>query len=296
MKLVTYKTDSSPHLGALLGDQIINLAQAYQALNSDADEAFPDDLLSLLTAGEAGLAKAQTVVEAATRSEEWQVALADVTLLPPILRPGKIICLGRNYAEHAREGGAEPLEYPIIFFKPASALLGDGDTIVIPPVTEKADYEAELAVVIGRPCKQVSAQAALDYVAGYTVANDVSARDLQRRTPQWAVGKMLDTFCPLGPALVTHDEVPNPNDLDIRTTLNGEVMQNSNTCMMIFDVPYIINYLSQIATLEPGDIILTGTPEGVGFARNPPVYLQSGDVISVEVENVGVLTNTVQTM
>jgi len=161
MKLVTYHTEGSPQLGALRGDRIINLAQAHRALHNDAEEAFPDDLLSLLVEGEAGLAKARAVIEAvADRSGAWQVALANVTLLPPILRPGKIICLGRNYAEHAREGGAEPLEYPIIFFKPASSLLGDGGAIVIPPITEKVDYEAELAVVMGRPCKQVSAQAA----------------------------------------------------------------------------------------------------------------------------------------
>jgi acylpyruvate hydrolase len=294
MKLITYQTNQIS-LGSLQGDQIVDLAQAYRAAVNDPRASFPDDMITLLQDGETGLARARTALAyAAGQDGPWLLSPDEVSLLPPVLRPGKIICLGRNYAAHAKEGGADPLEYPILFFKPASALVGAGGTVVVPPVTEKADYEGELAVIIGRTCKQVTAGEALAYVAGYTVANDVSARDLQRRTPQWAAGKMLDTFCPLGPALVTRDEIPDPGDLAIRTTLNGQLMQDSHTGLMIFDVPFIISYISQIATLEPGDIILTGTPDGVGYPRNPPVFLQDGDTISVEVEGVGTLTNTVR--
>jgi acylpyruvate hydrolase len=294
MKLMTYQANQQTKLGALHGNQVIDLAQAFQVATNNLTTLFPADMLSLLREGDPGLQKAQAAFDyAAAHSGPWLAALNEAKLLPPVPRPGKIICLGRNYAAHAEEGGAKPLEYPILFYKPASALLGAGGTIIIPPVTTKADYEAELAVVIGRPCKQVAPEQALDYVAGYTAANDVSARDLQNRTHQWDAGKMPDTFAPMGPVLITRDEIPDPGNLSIRTILNGEVMQDSNTSFMIFDVPFIISYISQIATLEPGDIILTGTPEGVGFARTPPVYLKEGDTVSVEIEGVGTLTNTV---
>jgi 2-keto-4-pentenoate hydratase/2-oxohepta-3-ene-1,7-dioic acid hydratase in catechol pathway len=181
----------------------------------------------------------------------------------------------------------------MLFHKTAGSLLGAGDAIVIPPITSQVDYEGELAVVMGKTCKAVGREKVLDYVAGYTVANDVSARDLQYRTKQFTSGKMLDTFCPLGPALVTRDEVPDPNNLAIRTTLNGQVMQQANTGEMIFDVPFIVSYISQITTLRPGDVILTGTPEGVGFARTPPVYLKPGDQVTVAIEGLGELTNPV---
>jgi len=295
MKLITYRANQQIRLGALHGNQAIDLAQAFQVATNNLTTPFPTDMIALLNEGEAGLEKAQAAIDyALSNSGTWLMALSEVELLPPVLRPGKIICLGRNYAAHAAEGGAKPLEYPILFYKPATALLGAGGTIVIPPVTEKADYEAELAVVMGRPCKQVDPEQALDYVAGYTAANDVSARDLQKRTHQWDAGKMPDTFCPLGPALVTRNEIPDPGKLSIRTTLNGQVMQDSNTHFMIFDIPYIISYISQIATLEPGDIILTGTPEGVGFAQTPPRFLKEGDTVSVEIEGIGTLTNTVE--
>jgi acylpyruvate hydrolase len=252
-------------------------------------------MISLLSQGEAGLARIATLIEfGQSRPTEFRLPLSQVTLLPPVVRPGKVVALGRNYAAHAREGGAEPPDYPMLFHKTAGSLLGAGGTIIIPPVTEQVDYEGELAIIIGRPCKQVAPEAALDYVAGYTIANDVSARDLQRRTSQFSAGKMLDTFGPLGPALVTRDEVPDPGKLTIRTSLNGQVMQDDTTANMIFDVPFIISYISQIATLEVGDVILTGTPEGVGFARKPPVYMQDGDVVSVEIEGLGVLTNGVR--
>ncbi|MEM7112764.1 MAG: fumarylacetoacetate hydrolase family protein [Chloroflexota bacterium] len=299
MKFVTYESNDQARLGALVGEEIIDLRRAFAALaHQDPTAVFPEDMIGLLADGEAGLAKAKTAVEYAlsdeAKEDNLRVAAADATLMPPITRPGKIICLGRNYAAHAAEGGAEPPPYPMLFYKPATSLLGDGGTIVVPAITERPDYEGELAVIIGKTCKNVSEEEALDYVGGYAVAMDITARDLQRRTSQFTAGKMLDTFGPLGPALVTADEVPDPSNLTLKTVLNGNVMQDDTTANMIFTVPFTIHYISQIATLEVGDIILTGTPEGVGYPRKPPVFLQNGDIISVEIEKIGKLTNHVQ--
>jgi 2-keto-4-pentenoate hydratase/2-oxohepta-3-ene-1,7-dioic acid hydratase in catechol pathway len=217
-------------------------------------------------------------------------------LLSP-LAPATIICIGLNYAKHAAEGGKPPPERPIWFLKLPGAVVPSGEAIRLPqkqPST-KVDYEAELAIVLGRECRNATRANALDFVAGYTCANDVSARDWQRDFGggQWNHAKSFDTFCPLGPVLVTKDEIPNPNALRIRSLLNGRVMQDSNTSDMIFDVPAIIEFLSADKTLPAGTLILTGTPEGVGFARQPPVWLQPGDTIAVEIERIGTLTNTV---
>jgi len=222
---------------------------------------------------------------------------ADVAeLLAPVL-PTNIICIGLNYRQHAVETGAKIPEYPIVFFKSTGALQHPGEPILIPHhlKSEEVDYECELAVVIGKTCKNVSRQHALDYVLGYTCANDVSARDWQikRGGSQWCRGKTFDTFCPLGPVLVTRDEIPNPNALHIRTYLNGHTMQDSSTGDMIFDVPTLIEFLSGSTTLIPGTVILTGTPQGVGMARKPPVWLKSGDSVSIEIEKIGTLTNPV---
>jgi len=295
MKLITYQTKGQPQLGVIRNEQVIELASAHRALVNEAEALFPADMIELLKQGPAGLNQVTAIVDfAGANPADFVLPLDRVKLLPPIPRPGKIIALGRNYAAHAAEGGSAPPDYPMLFYKPATALLGAGGTIVIPPTSEQVDYEGELAVVIGRTCKQVSPEVALDYVAGYTIANDVSARDIQRRTSQFAAGKMADTFAPLGPALVTRAEIADPGDLQIRTTLNGQLMQNGNTKMMIFDIPFTISYISQISTLEVGDIIMTGTPDGVGFARTPPVFMKDGDVISVEIEGLGTLTNEVK--
>ena len=216
-----------------------------------------------------------------------------VSLLAPVLRPGKVICLGLNYRLHAEESGMEIPKYPILFHKVATSLIGHEQEIVLPRVAEKVDYECELAIVIGKRGKYITENDALSYVAGYTCANDVSARDLQFRTNQWTTGKMLDAFCPIGPALVTSDEVSDPNNLAIKTILNGEVMQDANTNDMIFNVPFTISYISELVTLEPGDIILTGTPSGIGATRTPPVLLKPGDKVSIEIEKLGTLTNPV---
>lgn len=295
MRLVTYLAGEQAHIGAMAGDYVIDLQLAYSVIGCESETPCPSSLIDLLRGGERALDGVAAILKAAEVSpDRFGLPVDEVTMLPPVLRPGKVIALGKNYAAHAAEGGSELPEYPMLFHKTATSLLGAGGTIVIPPIAKRVDYEGELAVVIGRTCKQVPREEALDYVAGYTIANDVSARDLQRRTSQFTAGKMLDTFGPLGPTLVTRDEVPDPGDLSIRTRLNGQLMQDGHTSMMIFDVPYVVSCISQMATLEVGDVILTGTPEGVGFARTPPVYLQDGDVISVEIDGLGVLTNMVE--
>ncbi|MCA9908009.1 MAG: fumarylacetoacetate hydrolase family protein, partial [Anaerolineae bacterium] len=209
------------------------------------------------------------------------------------LLPGKIIAVGRNYAAHAKETGSAVPQAPLLFAKLPSAVIGSGEPITWrEAITQQVDWEAELAVVIGKQSKDVAEAAAFDHVFGYTVANDVSARDLQLRTDgQWTRGKGLDTFCPLGPAIVTRDEIPDPQNLTVRTTLNGDLMQDSNTRNMVFTVPVLVAYISRMFTLEPGDVILTGTPEGVGEGRTPQVFMKDGDVVTVSVSSIGTLTN-----
>lgn len=230
----------------------------------------------------------------------WRVTQEQLTidkLLAPLV-PTDILCIGLNYREHAKESGAELPKHPVLFIKAGNALNNPFDPIAIPRRSAEIDYECELAVIIGKTAKHVSRERALDYVFGYTAANDVSSRDWQRDRNlgggQWARGKSFDTFCPLGPCIVTKDEIPNPNDLRIRTLLNGQVMQDHTTADMIFDVPALIESLSSTMTLRPGSVILTGTPQGVGFARKPPVWLKAGDAVVVELEKVGRLENPVR--
>ena len=210
----------------------------------------------------------------------------------PIPRPGKIVCVGLNYRDHAEEQGAELPEAPLLVAKFTTSLIGPGDPIVIPPIVTKCDYEAELGVVLGATVRQVSRENALEAVAGYVVANDVSARDLQFGDGQWTRGKSPDTFCPVGP-LVPAADVRDPHSLPIRAILNGEVMQDSTTANLLFGVDEVISYASQTATLEAGDLILTGTPAGVGIFRDPPRLLRPGDEITIEIDGVGTLTNPV---
>ena len=222
---------------------------------------------------------------------------ADVRKLLAPVEPTGILCIGLNYRRHAAEGNAPIPKWPVVFMKTISAVQHPGDPILLPThlKSNEVDYECELAVVIAKRCKNVSREKALDYVLGYTCANDVSARDWQKEMggSQWCRGKTFDTFCPLGPCLVTPDEIANPNALTIKTILNGEVMQDWNTNDMIFDVPALIEFLSGSTTLLPGMVILTGTPHGVGMARKPPVWLKSGDQITIEIEKIGALHNPV---
>ena len=210
----------------------------------------------------------------------------------PIERPGKIVCVGLNYRDHAAEQGVELPREPLLFAKWPNALVGPGDPIVIPPEVEQCDYEAELGVVIGVRVKRVSKENALEAVRGYLCANDVSARDLQFGDRQWTRGKSVDTFCPVGP-LVPRDEIPNPHDLRIRAIVSGEVRQNSTTANLVFGVDEVIAHASRTMTLEPGDLILTGTPAGVGIFRDPPRLLHPGDEVTIEIERIGSLTNPV---
>ena len=219
------------------------------------------------------------------------VGLASVHISSPIPRPGKIICIGLNYRDHAEESGMAIPTSPIIFSKFGSCVIGSGEAIRIPAGSTQVDYEAELAVVIGRTAKNVSAADAMDHVFGYTNFNDVSARDFQFADGQWQRGKSCDTFAPMGPWIATADEIADPHNLNIRFRLNGEMLQDSNTCQLIFKTPELVEFLSKVITLEPGDVIATGTPPGVGFARKPPVFMKPGDIAEVEIEMIGTLTN-----
>lgn len=219
-------------------------------------------------------------------------AWGQTTPMAPVPRPGKIICVGLNYRDHAAETGKPLPSEPILFAKFTNSVVGDNATVVMPPASEEVDWEAELGVVIGRRASRVSVDDALDYVAGYTCMNDLSARDLQRSGVQWTRGKAIDGFLPMGPALVTRDEIPDPQALTISCTLNGEIVQESSTKEMVFGVAELISFISQTLTLEPGDCIATGTPPGVGMAKSPPRFLVAGDVLTVEIEHVGRLTTT----
>lgn len=279
MKLATLKSGgiAREQLGRIEGDQVVPFA-------------FPGGLLELIRAGQIGL-------EAARNASAPAQLLTEAGLTAPLTFPSKIVAIGKNYADHAAETKSKVPDNPLIFTKFTTAIIGPNDVVTWDPaLTAKVDYEAELAVIIGKTARRVSQADALDYVFGYTCANDVSARDLQFGDGQWVRGKSLDTFCPLGPWLVTADELPDPQNLDIKCEINGAVMQHSNTGKMIFNVAYLISFISQAFTLLPGDIILTGTPDGVGAFREPPVFMQQGDEMAVEIEGIGRLVNTCRTV
>jgi acylpyruvate hydrolase len=286
MRLVRFSHEGAVRLGALAGDQaVVDLQRA--------DPSLPADMIPFLAGGAAVLARASQVVRAQPAAAT--LPLASVQLLAPLARPGKIICIGLNYRDHAAESHAEVPEYPTVFAKFANTVIGPGEPIVLPRVSSQVDYEGELGVVIGRRVRDVPEAEALACVGGYLPFNDVSARDYQHRTSQWTVGKTFDTFAPLGPALVTADEVGEPQRLGLRVTIGDEVLQDSNTGSMIFTVAHLITYLSTIMTLEPGDLIATGTPSGVGAARTPQRFLRPGDRVRVAIERLGVLENPVVT-
>jgi 2-keto-4-pentenoate hydratase/2-oxohepta-3-ene-1,7-dioic acid hydratase in catechol pathway len=237
----------------------------------------------------ADLGAADRIVDLGLEVDE----LSAVELLPAVLSPGKIICIGLNYKDHAAEAGLDLPTQPLVFMKYPSALIGHGATVIVPSFVEKPDWEAELAVVIGRTCSSVSQAQALDFVAGYTCINDVSARDVQASESQWVRAKSYDTFAPLGPWLITVDEIPDPQALAISCHVNDDVVQNSSTQQMVFSVAEIIEFVSRSVTLNPGDVIATGTPPGVGVGMKPPRFLQDGDVVSVDIESIGRLSNPV---
>jgi 2-keto-4-pentenoate hydratase/2-oxohepta-3-ene-1,7-dioic acid hydratase in catechol pathway len=285
MRLATIQTSLGPRAAILQGDCYVDLHAT--------DPDLPANLRQLLESGPVALRAAE---QAARREKAVEYPAAQVRLLPPIPDPPKIICIGRNYGEHAKESGSEIPKEPVLFSKYATTLIGQGDAIELPAVSKEVDYEAELVVVIGKRGRHISTSEAMSHVAGYTIGNDVSARDwqLKKDGKQWMVGKTFDTFAPTGPVLVTADEVPDPHQLGIRLRLNGNTMQDSNTGEMIFKISALLAYMSQVFTLLPGDLVFTGTPPGVGFVRKPPVFLQSGDVVEVEIEGLGVLRNPVR--
>lgn len=223
----------------------------------------------------------------------WLTKRSDAYWLAPIPRPGKLICIGLNYRDHAAESKMAIPERPVVFSKFATAVIAPGESVIVPATSQQVDYEAELAVVIGRRCKNAAVNRSLDYVLGYTCFNDVSARDFQFSDGQWQRGKSCDTFAPMGGYIATTDEIRDPQKLAIKLRLNGQTMQDSNTDQLIFGVPELVSFLSETITLEPGDVIATGTPSGVGFARKPPVFLKPGDVMEVEIEGLGTLSNPV---
>ncbi len=308
MRLVTFAVNGAPRLGAQLAEHIVDLPGTYAAwLRSRGRSAretlglhaFPTSMLGFLQAGEPAMEAARRALAFAAEPETLaaltHVGLAHPTVefLPPVPRPGKIICLGLNYRGHVAEMGRELPQYPMIFARFANSLVGHRQPIVLPAVSAMVDYEAEMVIVMGRAGKDIPPEAAFDHIAGYTIFNDVSVRDYQRRTSQFLQGKTFDGSGPLGPALVTADEVRDPQALDITLYLNGKVMQQGNTADFIFDIPTLVHYLSQIMTLEPGDLIATGTPAGVGFAREPHVFLKPGDRVQIEIGELGVLENNV---
>lgn len=287
MKLVTFRHQSQSSVGAWVSHAGRELVFDLNAL----DARLPADMLAFLAAGQPAIDLARAVVAQAAPAQGFD--LQTVALQAPIPRPGKIIAIGQNYLEHAKESGASKPPFPIIFGKYTNTVIGPGEPIVIPAAVTKPDYEGELAVVIGRRGRNIPEAEALSYVAGYMPLHDVSARDWQNRTGQWVIGKTPDTFCPMGPALVTADEVPDPQNLRLRTVIGDEVLQEGYTGDMIFSVAHLIADMTQVMTLEPGDVIATGTPSGVGFARSPAEFLQPGDVVECEVEGVGKLRNRV---
>lgn len=270
MKLVTFSTkkDKSLKRGVLLGDKVAHVPGDFNHFGNEQ-----------LAAVSQALPTAPTI------------ALEDAILGNPLPKPGKIICVGLNYLDHVKETNVKVPEIPVIFAKWHNSLAGPNESITLDGTSNQVDYEAELAFVVGKTAYNVKEAEALDYVAGYLCANDVSARDLQMATSQWVRGKTLNGFCPLGPYIATKDEIPDPHNLKIACRLNGHTMQDSNTAQLIFKIPFLVEWLSKGVTLEAGDVVLTGTPAGVGFTRNPPVFIQPGDVCEIEIEGLGILRN-----
>ena len=273
MKLVTFQHNGSAKPGAILGNTVIGL-----------QAAGPSSMLDLIRGGSESLQRVRALLENPQNNEI--VPLAEAQLLAPLSNPPKIICVGLNYRDHALECKADIPEVPTLFSKYTTSIIGPGDQIVLPKNSKKPDYEAEFVVIIGKGGRYISRDRWRDHVFGYTNLNDVSARDYQEMTSQWMVGKTFDTFAPMGPAIVTADEIQDPQALDIQMIINGEVLQSSNTSQMVFGIPYLIEYISSVFTLQPGDVISTGTPAGVGEAKVPPRWLRPGDDVVVRISGI----------
>lgn len=292
MRLLSYRADGRLRSGVLVGDVVVDTTKALgAALGPRALDASTKAIVALEPAER--LLVADAAAGLAETGDGVAGRVSDVELGPPVVDPEKILCLGLNYRDHATEMALDAPSAPTLFPKFRNALIGSGAPIVIPPHAREVDYEGELAVVIGRRCREVPDEQALEHVAGYMPLNDVSARDLQMATSQWTAGKIPDTFAPCGPVLVLSDEVPDPHALSIATRVNGETLQSASTAEMIFGIAETVSFISRLVTLEPGDIIATGTPAGVGYRREPPVFLEPGDVVEVEIAGLGTLVNPV---
>jgi 2-keto-4-pentenoate hydratase/2-oxohepta-3-ene-1,7-dioic acid hydratase in catechol pathway len=280
MRLVTYQSSDGPRAAAVTRGGLVDL--------NLADRTLPGSVREFLELGPEVIEKAQKAID---KAEPF--ARDTVTLLPPVPDPSKIICIGANYADHAAECKSPIPDEPIVFSKFLNTLAADGQDIKLPPESDQVDYEAELVVVIGKKARRIETSDALKYVAGYCCGNDISARDWQFKNVarQWVLGKAFDNFAPIGPELVTADELPEPNKLKIQLRLNGQTMQNSSTDQFLFNVETLVAYLSKVMTLLPGDLIFTGTPPGVGMGRDPQVFMKPGDQVEVEIEQIGTLTN-----
>lgn len=280
MKLVTFNYKNHINIGAVVNDRVVD---------STGSIDVPDNMIDFLTAGTEALDGMQKLIESGYN----RIPLTGVKLLAPVPRPGKFLGISLNYADHIWETGLEKPEYPTFFTKQSTCVIAHGEAIHRPRVSEKVDYEGELAFVIGKRCRHVPLEKAHEVISGYTIANDVSVRDWQIRSPTWMLGKSFDTHGPLGPWLVTADEISNPHNLNIKTWIDDELRQNSNTRHMIFNCYEMVAYLSQAMTLEPGDVIATGTPSGVGVKMKPRGYMKPGQTVKIEIEDIGVLINPV---
>lgn len=292
LKLVRYRDEEGERYGVLLTNKVICLPKLAKRLN----EKFPDQLEEFITLGAKGVENAERLLKKATENDIKNASSPanEVTLLAPIACPPKIVCLGLNYRDHAAEQNVAIPDEPIIFIKPHTTIIGPNENIVKPNFVKQLDYEAELAVVMGRKAKNIPVSEAKSYIFGYTILNDVSARDIQFKDKQWTRGKSFDTFAPTGPCVTTVNQLQDTSNLSIRTWVNKELRQNSTTKNMVFNVYEIIHHLSRVMTLEPCDIIATGTPAGVGFALKPqPKFLQAGDIVRIEIEKIGILENMV---
>jgi len=308
VKLITFTEQGVTRIGAIEDGKVIDLHAAFEKkLESEgklrfkqiAEAYVPADMNGFLQGGKESLDYAKEAVAFALKHEKYKgkqlvFSKEDVKVEAPVPSPGKMICVGHNYREHILEMGREIPPYPVVFAKFANTVIGPEDDIPHYPISDQLDYEAEFAFVIGKRARNVSQAEALDYVAGYTIVNDVTYRDLQRRTLQWLQGKTVDGSAPMGPWLVTTDELSDPSGLEVVLTVNGEERQRSNTKNLVFSVQYLVEFLSGLMTLEPGDVILTGTPGGVGVARDPQVFLKDGDVVRIEIDGIGALENKVK--
>ncbi|HKS38414.1 MAG TPA: fumarylacetoacetate hydrolase family protein [Verrucomicrobiae bacterium] len=306
MKLFTFEVNRQLRLGAELNGQLVDLTAARSALvqvrgpTPDDSQALPSDVLAFIRTGEPALAAARETLEFMARrpavpvGQQLVYAFDAVKLQAPIPRPGKILCSGINYRSHAEENpGAKMPTEPFFFSKLPTAVIGPGESIVLPKASRQVDYEVEFAVVIGRKMKNTPESDVMSHVFGYTILHDVSARDVQFKDNQITLGKNFDTFCPLGPCVVTADQLTNPGNVKLRSFVNRRLMQDGTTADWVFPLPRLLSFLSGVMTLEPGDVVSTGTPAGVGAFRKPPVFLKPGDVCRLEIEGIGVLENQV---